>query len=425
MEPTPEPDVADLRSSTPPAPRPEAEARAESGVGWGMIGGLDNVPSGGDATLEGQRPAALEEAAAAIDVGGMIRSVGALAAGAVHEGVTRYDVVDLVTVPDDGSTMVAIVNRTIPGSDSLLYRPDGAVPGSSTHPMRVVRLTNDTGVLLERGPVAIYQTGALLGQGLLDPLPDGATTSIPFAIERAVAVESAPREHQSTGRLIKVAAGRLTVEQFSQRSTAYRVRNGLDRDTVLYVRHGRMPGWEVVSPPEGSEDVEGALLLPVALTGGEDADLEVLERTPTRRVVDLMSDLAVEAVTLYLEGPAVDAAAGPVLREALEHRARLLDIGERRARLDTERRELRGAQDDVRQNLEAIRDIVRARDLRDRLTRRLTELSGRIDALTNQIVELDAERSEMRVRLTESLRDLTLDLDDGDEDGEGGASATR
>ena len=103
-------------------------------------------------------------------------------------------------------------------------------------------------VLLERGPVAIYQTGALLGQGLLDPLPDGATTSIPFAVERAVAVTVTHDTEQTPARLVKIANGRITVEEFSQRSTTFEIQNGTDRSTKLYVRHARMTNWEVVDP---------------------------------------------------------------------------------------------------------------------------------------------------------------------------------
>jgi hypothetical protein len=398
------------------AARPQRRARrGPSGSAAGLA-----APFGADRWSESEPDSSTieptPEVERSIDAPGLMRSVRSLAAGVVQEGVTRYDVSEPVTVRNSGSTMVAIINEQVPGEDALLYRPDPAVPDSSTYPLRVVRLENDTGVLLERGPVAIYQRGALLGQGLLDPLPDGATTSIPFAIERAVAVEVSNRSDQDTGRLVKIVGDRLTVEQFSQRRTTYSIRNGTDRSTKLYIRHERAVNWEVVDPPEGSEQVEGAVLLPVALTKGRNQELEVLERTPVRRVVDLMSDLGAQAVALYLEGPAVDAAVGPVLREALAFRERLTEIQTARSRLDQERQELRSAQDDVRNNLEAVRRIARASDLRDRLTRRLTELTTRLDELTNQIVELDADQSEVRVRMSEALRDLTLDLEEHEDE---------
>jgi hypothetical protein len=409
-----------------PAAEPEPSSRAErsrrASRPMGGAGGPPRADSnadryydaddgiGGEAEELAEADGDAESSDMTIGAEELASSVRSLAAGVVQEGVTRYDVTEPVTVPNNGSTMVAIINQTIPGEDALLFRPDSAVPDSVSHPMRVVRLENATGVLLERGPVAIYQRGALLGQGLLDSLPSGATTTIPFALERGVSVEVEQRSDEATGRLVKIAAGRLTVEQFAQRSTTYRIRNGLDRATRIFLRHGRMVNWEIVDPPAGTENVEGAALLPVELSAGADREFAVVERTPTQRVVDLMSDIGAEVVGLYLSGPAVDAAAGPVLRQALQHRERLVEIGQNRARLDRERQELRGAQADVQSNLAAIREISRASDLRDRLTRRLAELSSRIDRLTNQIVELDAERSEMQVRMSESLRDLTLEV---------------
>ena len=54
----------------------------------------------------------------------------------------------------------------------------------------MARFTNKSGGLLERGPIAIFEAGAFLGQGMVDPLPDGATTTVPFALERSLAVET-------------------------------------------------------------------------------------------------------------------------------------------------------------------------------------------------------------------------------------------
>jgi len=333
--------------------------------------------------------------------------------GEARRGGNRYDVPGLVTVPNSGSTMVVILDAAVPGEDALLYRPDPSVPGSDTYPMRVLRLRNTTGVLLERGPVAIYEDDALLGQGLVSALPTGATTTIPFAVERGVAIAVEQQSQRTPARLVKIAGGRVTVEEFDQRSTTYEIQNGVDRATKIFIRHGTREGWELLEPPEGTEQVEGASLLPVALSPSRDAELEVVERTPLRRTVDFMSEPAVQAVGFYLEGPAIDAAAGPVLRAAMGHRDRLAEIRRLQELKRTQREELRRAAGEVRTNLRALEGNERAESLRDRLTRRLTELTARIEVLTNEIVELELERSELTVRLSETLRELTLE---GNED---------
>ncbi|MGH7271028.1 MAG: DUF4139 domain-containing protein, partial [Polyangiaceae bacterium] len=117
------------------------------------------------------------------------RSVASLAALAVEGGTTRYDLPSTVTVPDKSATMVMLLSRQVSGETLFLFAPDGGVPDSASHPFRVARFTNSAGGALERGPIAVFEDGAFLGQGMVDPLPAGATATVPFALERAIAVD--------------------------------------------------------------------------------------------------------------------------------------------------------------------------------------------------------------------------------------------
>lgn len=346
---------------------------------------------------------------APVNVESLLSSMEPPAEG-VRRGGNRYDVPGLVTVPASGSTMVSILDASVTGEDALLYRPDAAVPGSDTYPMRVLRLRNDTTVLLERGPVAIYEQDALLGQGLLAALPAGATTTIPFAVERGVAVAVERSSEQTAARLVRIARGRVTVEAFDQRSTRYDIQNGTDRQTTIYLRHDVTEGWDMLETPAGTERVDGAVLLPVALAPNRDASLTIVERTPVRTEVDFVSGPGIQAVGFYLEGAAIDAAAGPVLRTALERRDRLEEIGRLQQVKTAQREELRRAAGEVRTNLAALEGNRRAEELRDRLADRLADLNRRDEELTNEIVELEMERSELEILLSEALRELTLDV---------------
>ena len=113
---------------------------------------------------------------------------------ALQAGATRYDFAATVTIPDKSATMVMLLDKRVPGEAIALFAPDGGVPDSASHPFRVARFTNKTGGLLERGPLAIFSDGAFLGQGMTDPLPDGATATVPFALERTLAIDSEARD---------------------------------------------------------------------------------------------------------------------------------------------------------------------------------------------------------------------------------------
>ncbi|MFW6023187.1 MAG: DUF4139 domain-containing protein [Myxococcota bacterium] len=352
---------------------------------------------------------AMREEGPSIGAGEMQRSlVTAAAASTLSDGVTRYDFQHRVTVPDGGSTMVSILSKRIPGESAHLYAPDGGVPDSRVHPFRIARFENATGAMLERGPIAVLGEDGFLGQGVLESLPRDARTFVPFALDRSLAVEPDHRRETRTGRLIKVTRDKVVVEQLSARITRYRVRNGSDEKARLYVRHPRMKGADLVDPPDGVELSPSKAIVPVTVPAHGEAELALEERTPARRTVSFMSEEAAEAVKLYLEGAAVDAAEGPALRKALEIRNRLVDAQQAIQDLEAERKEVERSLRETRANLESIKEVKGGSNLRRRLVRRIEELDERDGEITRTIVEKRTEQSELKVRLDEALQEITL-----------------
>ena len=85
---------------------------------------------------------------------------------------------DKLTIPDKNATMVMLLARRVHGEAIYLFAPDDGVPDSMSHPFHVVRFENGTAGVLERGPIAVFQDGSFLGQGLLDPLSAGAFATV-------------------------------------------------------------------------------------------------------------------------------------------------------------------------------------------------------------------------------------------------------
>jgi hypothetical protein len=154
------------------------------------------------------------------------RNLAALAALAVQGGATRYDLPQTVTIPDRSATMVMLVARDVPGEQMYLFAPDPGVGDSVSHPFHVARFENRTGGTLERGPIAIFEHNAFLGQGMMESLPDGATTTVPFSLERGVAVESSQTSAVEGSRLVRMVRETLTIERYGVTRTTYRARNG-------------------------------------------------------------------------------------------------------------------------------------------------------------------------------------------------------
>jgi hypothetical protein len=338
------------------------------------------------------------------------RNLSALAAVAVEGSSTRYDIPGLVTVPDKSATMVVLTAARVPGEAVFLFAPAYGVPDSSSHPFRVARFTNPTAGLLERGPIAVFEAGAFLGQGMVDPLPPGATATVPFALERAVAIDSEVTTGEEGARLAKIEAGEIVIERDYQYKTKYRLKNGGDKPAKILVKHGRRGGTRLVDAPKGTEDNVGAgsALVPVEVGPRGSGELLVDERQSMTRSVDVFSNLANEAVMAYIADPRADANVVPQLRKAWEARTVLVRALDEERALRAEQDELSRSSNETRENLKAIEKNPTAAELRKQLTDRLSKTSGRLNEVAKRLVEVRLSVEEHRVRFNEVWRGIRM-----------------
>jgi len=392
------------------APMPSQKAakkgkRMSRGPGGGGGYAADEIALGGDYGGEGE---STRDAGNAYSR--QTRNLAALAAIAVQSGTTRYDLPAAVTIPDKSATMVMLLDQRVPGEIVALFAPDGGVPDSTSHPFRVARFVNKTGGLLERGPLAIFSDGAFVGQGMTDPLPDGATASVPFAIERRIAIDVS-REHREEGaRLFHIEATTLTIARDAVSLTKYRLKNGADRAAKLMLKHPRINGARMNNFPAGTEDNvgTGSALVPITLGARGTMDVVLDERQQTTRTVGWLEPLADDAVKAYLRDKRADPVIAAQLKAAWEIRQVLWKATEERQKLTSEEADRRRATEETRQNLKALEKNTAAGDLRAKLTERLAADSGKLDVLGKQLIEVNLKINENQVRFGEAVRAIKL-----------------
>jgi hypothetical protein len=338
------------------------------------------------------------------------RNLAALAAISVQSGTTRYDLPAAVTIPDKSTTMVMLTDQRIPGEVIALYAPDGGVPDSMRHPFRVARFVNKTGGLVERGPLAIFAEGAFSGQGVTDPLPDGATATVPFGIDRRVAVEVTRESRDEGSRLYHIEGGALSISRDVVSLTKYKLRNGAAQPAKLLIKHTRLSGGRMKRFPAGTEDNvgTGTALVPAEVGAHTTSELVLDERQQTTRSLDWLSSLADDAVKDY----AADGRADPVivaqLKAAWPVRRALLDAQAERQKLAATDADLRRSTEETRANLKALEKNTAAADLRTKLTGRLAADSARLDLTDKQIIEVDLKVNEGQVRFNDAIRAIKL-----------------
>ncbi|MBN4049459.1 OmpA family protein [bacterium AH-315-N03] len=323
---------------------------------------------------------------------------------------TRYSLEATVSIPRRSATMVAIINQRVPGSQVLLFRPDGGAPLSARHPFRAARIVNESALTLIEGTVALFAGGTYAGESILDGLAAGEATFLPYAFDRSTTVIARPENERRPNRLISIANGVMVVEDHAVRRTTYEVRVGARSPGELWIQHSRAYGHEPVALPPRTEQSGSSLLIPVTLEAGEEAQLVVEERRPVQTryaILDGGTNLAVYVAS------ATDLPAP--LRAALERAlAQRLEIGELEGRVRDVRQQV-GVQSrrlsELQGSLAAIERSRSAGELRRQLQQRLATTEAESERLTVQEADLTAQIAEGRVRLTEAVRELRFERD--------------
>ncbi|MFV8750999.1 hypothetical protein ACNOYE_10680 [Nannocystaceae bacterium ST9] len=382
--------------------KPESKAAGAPGRG---IGANRDRWNKNDATAD------VMTTTSTIDVETLRRSTMASTRSQRISGLTRVDVTVPVTVPDGTSTMVALINEQVDAEETFLYKPGGAGYGYEANPYRVVRFMNTTDYVLEPGPIAIYSGGSFVGEGLSEAVGAGTSVTIPFAVETEVLITSSTQYSGQEMKLTRIVRGVLEVESFYQSTTTYDVRGPAKDDPYkVLIRHPRAgDNYQLAKRPEGTEDLEGAWLVPITIPAkGKSASLSLVEQTPSNLTLAIWDSQAPELLTKFLEGANLDAAARKKLQPIVDLRREIGKIDTEVDGLRRQQYELEDRAEQTRLNLDAIKKDPKAGDLRNKLNKRLEEFSSDADALGRKIVELESKRLEKKIELEDLLVDIDL-----------------
>jgi hypothetical protein len=274
-----------------------------------------------------------------------------------------------------------------------------------------VRFDNGTPGLLERGPIAVFEKGSFMGQGLMDPLPPGATATVQFALERAIGVDQTRKSDVQGTRLGKIENGNLWLEHDIVLKTTYEIQNGGDKDASILVKHPRSSGYRLNDPPSGTEDNAGtgSALVPGTIPAHGRQKVVVDERSATRDWADWFSIAADNAVKAYLADKRANPGVAHQLSAAWPQRTEIAAKQEQRNKRQLELNQLAAEANEKRADLTAIEKNKAADALRKSLTARLAAIAARQDTLTAEAITLGQEISELQIRWRDAIRTIKLD----------------
>ncbi len=328
-------------------------------------------------------------------------ALGSMASASEAGEVFQYTLDLPVSVERQQSAMLPIINSTLGAQRVSIYSPQGG----SAHPMRGVRITNDSDLQFMPGPIAVYDGAAYAGDAQIGHVAAGDDRLLAYAVDLEVDGTTDSKQRRTIQK-VRIVRGLLeqTIEQVQE--TTYTFDNDdEDRERLIVIEHPKMHGWDYATAKPAESTAANIDRFELAIKAGEAGALHIEQRrTDAQRLQLTQTDEATFAV--WVRGGQASAAVRDAFREASAKQAGINEVRERIRSLEQERSEIFSDQERVRQNLAVVN---RSSDLSTRYLQQLSTQENRIEAIRSQI-QSSQELLERRNReLAEYLSNLNVE----------------
>jgi hypothetical protein len=351
----------------------EAKAAPAPGAGVGLAAGM------GMMMMRSAAPLAPE---VADTTQGMAQTAPVAASGQPLGELFQYVVSAPVTVGRGQSAMVPIVEARLPYRKDLIY--NGAK--MPVHPVATVRMNNNTGLTLERGPVTALEGLEYVGEAVLPFTTAGDEMVVSYAVELGVRVRETVKSEQETQGL-KVKKAYLVFEEHDIRRTTYRAENRTPKEVRVLVEHPRSGTHEIFDTPQPEETTGEQLRYAVTVGAGGETEFTVSERRLTYRSEELKKQ-SYSSLKKYLKNKWLDEDTYEDMSKLLEMWGRI-DVQQANiAEQEQRRQEIYKAQEQIQKSMSVLSATGKEGELRARYVDELEKGQEELAAIEKLIAGL-------------------------------------
>ncbi len=304
-----------------------------------------------------------------------------------------------VSIRRGQSSMLPIINEAIEGRRLSIYQFNG--PNSRA--MRGVELTNNSGLQLMPGPIAVYDEGAFAGDAQIEHIARGAERLISYAVDHDLEID---REQDVVNeiRRLRIVNGLLERTHASQQTTTYTITNNDTNERTVLIEHLRIPGWEILGEQKPNELTETKYRYEALVPAGATEELNVVvERVWSQTLA--VADMNIDEVLSFVRSNKASQAVMDAVAKAAEIKGRMNDLQERISRLNNESSEITNEQGRIRANMNAVDNRT---DLYGRYMTKLNEQETRLEDIREQRASLQKQYDQAAAELKAFLTNLNV-----------------
>ena len=378
---------------TPARPEIKEEGRVAAGpVVFEEAVSYEMAPPMGKRALR-DMPAPAMMAAAPLGAGAMAASTVVSASGKDLGELFQYTIQTLVSVGRGQSAMAPILSSRLEYRKDLLYNAN-KLPD---HPVATLRLRNETGLTLERGPATVLESAGYLGEAVLPFTAVDGEIVAPYAVELGLKVREDAGNRRET-HAVSLSKAYLLIEEWDIRWREYRVRSSMSDPATVLIEHPRSMHYELFDTPVSLEQTGDHLRFAVPVAAHKEATLHVQERRLDRRREELYKQ-SYDSLARYMQRGLLDP-------KAHEQAAALLRLWEQieqnrkgLTEANAERERIFKTQQQIQSNMQALSATGKEGDLRSRYV-------DELQASERRLKELDQSESNLKAAIEKLEREI-------------------
>jgi hypothetical protein len=325
------------------------------------------------------------------------------AAGSDLGELFQYRVSAPVSVGRGGSALVPILAAQVPYRRELLFNQQ-KLPD---HPVAALRFTNDTGLVLERGPVTVLEDGEYRGEAIVPFTKTGTAVYLAFAVELAISAKTSSAWRTEIAGL-RIDKALLWTKQARVFETTYTLTSDADGPEVVTIEHPLRSGFDLVNTRPPDEQTPECYRWLVPCPPRQSSVFVVSQRTFEWQQQQLL-DQSYEALREFLARRWLDDTTLARIRSILQTNAAIARNEQEAAELEQERERIYTREEQLRKNLAALVTTGDEAALRQRIFAQLQASESRLGAIDERIAALQEENKRHKASLAAALETLTVD----------------
>lgn len=340
------------------------------------------------------------KAARRISAQEMEEAVQTTASGDERGALFAYQVSHPVSVGRGQSAMVPIVSRRMPARRDLLYNA-AKLPA---HPVASLRLSNETGLTLERGPVTVLEQGDYAGEAVLPFTRTGSELIVAYAVELGVTVEE-QRRSERRAHAVAIKGDYARFEEYDLAIRVYHINSSLDKPVEVTIEHARMHSYDLADTRAPDEEAAGFARWRVPCPPQTRTVFSVTERRLMARNEQIRG-LTGAYLAELLKAGLINQAVAKALEEILALYRQADEAGRQIQRLERERETVYKQQRQIQGNIQPLGREGDEGVLRQRYVATLSQLEDQLATLAAREKELRAEIARLEEEAASKLKNL-------------------